>query len=279
MKKILALLLVMIMLFSLAACDQGTDTNDNVSPTGGNENNGNTNQPTDPPTDPPTNPPTEPPTEPPTDAPVTFTATPVKDARDAFIAKIIAFTQNNAANESETSGGKVDEEDPNGNVSGGSSTEIWHILTFKESHDLNLFLHDGNNIASQNEEWATIEKKSDDVTGDVTYTIKISYELVCDSFATAAALAKADAYRLPTFFGIEPSDVYFKLVATTTAKTKQVTVLTDDDLTKQMNGEYTHISALRNTNRGGTGSINVKIQKADDGTYLYRSDFSFKVSP
>lgn len=279
MKKILALLLAMIMLFSLAACGQGTDANGSASPTGGSDDTGNTNPPTDPPTDPPTNPPTEPPTEPPTDAPVTFTATPVKDARDAFIAKIIAFTQNNAANESETSGGTVDPEDPNGNVSGGSTIETWHILTFTEGHDLNLFLHDGNNIAAQNEEWATIEKKTDDTTGDVTYTVKISYELVCDSFAAAAALAKADAYRLPTFFGIEPSEVYFKLVATTTAKTKQVTVLTDDDLTKQMNGEYTHISALRNTNRGGTCSINVKIQKTGDGAYLYRSDFSFKVSP
>ena len=275
MKKILALLLVMIMLFSLAACDKGNNNADDPTTPPASDNN----DPTEPPTNPPTDPPTEPPTTPPTDAPATFTATPVKDARDAFLAKIIAYTQNNAASGSETDGGKQDEEDINGNVSGGSKTDIWHIVTFSEGHELNLFLHDSNDLAAKNEEWATIEKKSDESTGDVTYTVKLSYELLCDSFNAAAALAKADAFRLPTFFGIDPSEVNFSLVATTTAKTKKVTVITDDDLTKQMNGEYKHITAQRITNKGGTCTITVKIQKQADGNYLYHSEFSFKVSP
>jgi len=273
MKKIFALLLAFVMVFTLAACnttDSGSDdpTDAPTDPNG-----------TEAPTDAPTEPPTEAPTEAPTDAPVTFTATPVKDTRDAFITKIIAYTQSNAASSSESSGGSVDEEDPNGNASGGSQTDIWHIVTFKEGHELNLFLHDANDLTAKNEEWATIEKKSDETTGDVTYTVKLNYELLCDSFATAAAMAKEDAYRLPTFFGIESSEVNFSLVATTTAKTKKVTVLTDDDLTQQMNGEYKHITAQRTTNKGGTCSITVKIQKQADGQYLYHSEFSFKYSP
>ena len=51
MKKTLALLLVMVMLFSLAACGQNTDANSAASPTGGNEDSSNTNPPTAP-TDP-----------------------------------------------------------------------------------------------------------------------------------------------------------------------------------------------------------------------------------
>lgn len=274
MKKILALLLVMVMLFTLAACDKNTggDTSGTEEPSGTEDPNV---------TEPPTGG-TEDSTNPPDNSngenTDTFVATPTKYTKDAFIAKIVAYTQNNNSNESqfvEISGGEDDLRGENGYY-----LDKWHIMSFSEGHDFNLFLYTLNALADQSESWVDIEKQNNEYTGDVSYTVKISYEISCDSLSTAIALAKDDAYRLPSFFEITPSEVYFSLVAKGTNKATKVSALTDNDLTKLANGDYQYISALRSAgNRGGvTCSTKIQIQKATDGQYLYNSEFNLKFS-
>ena len=159
-----------------------------------------------------------------------FVATPPKYTKDEFVAKIMAYINNTDPTESYLYGesDKIPKDEK-------KYVEQYSIKDFNEKHEFNLFLHKTNSCEGN---WVTIEKWDYQFTDQVVYQISLNYTITCNTLAEAFAYAKIDAYRLAPFCELSSSQVSYALLKQGFPKTTAVSKLTDTDFEKLANGEY-----------------------------------------
>lgn len=200
-----------------------------------------------------------------------FVATPPKYTKDEFVAKVMAYINNNAPTESYLYG----EADhiPNDEK---KYVEQYDIKDFNEKHEFNLFLHTTNSYEGK---WVKIEKWDYKFTDEVAYLISLNYTITCNNLAEAVAYAKNDAYRLAPFCELSSSQVVYTLLKQGLPKTTVVSKLTDADFEKLANGEYKTI--MSNIGAGVADGyscyFSTEISQLQNGQYEYRALVSLQI--
>lgn len=234
MKKILALLLALVMLFALTAC-----TGDDDTPTDGED---------------------------PTEAQGTeddFDPEPAKYTRDEFFARLEGYTSNHEPDKKSHYDEGYDPEQENG------FKEIFYVTDFVEEHELNLFLHETNHAeGEQLRGWLIIDQFRYEYISRTTYSVSLYYVIPCQTLEEAVALAKNDGYCLAPFYGLDTSDLNFY----TRVDGKRETIqLTDEALGKLASGEYASIFGSPGSflESGDSCRIDIDIRQTKDGAYEY----------
>ena len=200
-----------------------------------------------------------------------FVATPPKYTKDEVVAKMMAYINSHSPNESYYYGesDKVPKDEK-------KYVEEYHIKDFSENHEFNLFLHKTN---SCEDNWVTITKSDYEFTDMIAYSFGVSYTITCNTLAEAIAYAKNDAYRLAPFCELSSSQVSYALLKQGFPKTTAVSKLTDTDFEKLANGEYkTIVSNLEaGVADGYSCSIGAQICQLPNGQYEYHGGLGLQI--
>lgn len=202
-----------------------------------------------------------------------FVATPPKYTKDEFVSKLMAYINNHAPNES------YHYQDEHFPETENKYIEEYYVKDFNEKHELNLFLHKTNSHTGFNGEWVKIEKWDYQFTDKVVYQISLNYAISCNTLAEAIAYAKNDAYRLAPFCELSSSQVIYALLKQGLPKTTAVSKLTDTDFEKLANGEYKTI--MSNIEAGVAVGyycyFSTEISQLQNGQYEYRALVSLQI--
>lgn len=234
MKRILALLLVLSMLFALTACsgDDNNQTGNNDPTTGG-------------------------------ETEEVFEPQPTKYGRNEFLSRVESYVASHTPDRKYHYDEGFDPEQENG------FKEVYYVKDFTEEDELNLFLHEINMTeGSQMSGWIVIDQFRYEFIPRTTYSISVFYTIPCATLEEAIGYAKNDAYRVAPFYGLEPAAMKFY---TNAGNEKKEIRLTDEDFQKLVAGEYTGIIGIPSGTLIGEDAcrIEVKITQAKDGTYEY----------
>lgn len=200
-----------------------------------------------------------------------FVATPPKYTKDELVAKVMAYINNNAPTESYLYGeaDHIPKDEK-------KYVEQYYVKDFNEKHEFNLFLHKTNSYEG---EWVKIEKWDYKFTDEVVYQISLNYAISCNTLAEAVACAKNDAYRLAPFCELSSSQVSYALLKQGLPKTTAVSKLTDSDFEKLANGEYKTI--MSNIEAGVADGyschFSTEINQLQNGQYEYRALVSLQI--
>ncbi|MBR6502310.1 MAG: hypothetical protein IKT42_02600 [Clostridia bacterium] len=200
-----------------------------------------------------------------------FVATPPKYTKDEFVAKIMAYINNTDPTESYLYGesDKIPKDEK-------KYVEQYNIKDFNEKHEFNLFLHKTNSCEGN---WVTIEKWDYQFTDQVVYQISLNYTIACNTLAEVIAYAKNDAYRLAPFCELSSSQVSYALLKQGFPKTTAVSKLTDTDFEKLANGEYKTI--MSNVEAGVADDyschFSTEISQLQNGQYEYCALVSLQI--
>lgn len=200
-----------------------------------------------------------------------FVATPPKYTKDEFVAKVMAYINNNAPTESYLYGeaDHIPKDEK-------KYVEQYYVKDFNEKHEFNLFLHKTNSYEG---EWVKIEKWDYKFTDEVVYQISLNYTITCNTLAEAIAYAKNDAYRLAPFCELSSSQVSYALLKQGLPKTTVVSKLTDADFEKLANGEYKTI--MSNIEAGVADGyschFSTEINQLQNGQYEYHVMVSLQI--
>ena len=277
MKKILALLLALIMLFAMTACGENEEiiptgngnTGGNQTSTEGNKDNtgsteapaggannstgGNTNTPAD---------------KEDNDGTLdNFEPTATKFTREELLAVLDGYTGNANPDREDHHEDGLYPEDENG------FKKTYLVKTFAEDHALNLFLHTTNEAAAKMANgWATIDRFDYEFIDRTKYTTTFYYTITCEALTQAIEYAKNDGYRMASFYGLSLDAMKYTV---NSGKQKKEVQLTDTVLGKLATGEYTNASGSIKlpTQYEDSCKIEINIAKKADGQYEY----SYKV--
>ena len=200
-----------------------------------------------------------------------FVATSPKYTKDEFVAKVLAYINNNVPTESYLYGeGNHIPDDEKKHV------EQYNIKDFNEKHEFNLFLHTTNSYEG---EWVKIEKWDYKFTDEVVYQINLNYTITCNTLAEAIAYAKNDAYRLAPFCELSSSQVIYTLLKQGLPKTTVVSKLTDADFEKLANGEYMTIMSVLDAGvaDGYSCHFSTEISQLQNRQYEYHVMVSLQI--
>ena len=231
MKKILALLLVLVMLLAMTACTGGNET-----PTGDGGQSGGRND---------------------------YYHTEPLYTRDEFVVKLMDYARShNPDKKSHYEEGYIPEEQ-NG------FQEWYYIKDFSEEHELNLFMYPVNFAEdTQPNGWLVIDRFRYEFKDQTDYTVTLHYTEYYETLQMATANARNDAYRLAPYFGFGPEEMRFY---TYVDGKRQYIELDQAACEKLVSGEYSKITGLPNgilPNDDGC-VIEITIQKAETGWYEY----------
>jgi len=200
-----------------------------------------------------------------------FVATSPKYTKDEFVAKVLAYINNNTPTESYLYGeaDHIPKDEK-------KYVEQYYVKDFNEKHEFNLFLHKTNSYEG---EWVKIEKWDYKFTDEVVYQISLNYAISCNTLAEVVACAKNDAYRLAPFCELSSSQVSYALLKQGLPKTTAVSKLTDSDFEKLANGEYKTI--MSNIEAGVADGyschFSTEINQLQNGQYEYRALVSLQI--
>ena len=200
-----------------------------------------------------------------------FVATSPKYTKDEFVAKVMAYINNNAPTESYLYGEADHIPDDEKKY-----VEQYNIKDFNEKHEFNLFLHTTNSYEGK---WVKIEKWDYKFTDEVVYQINLNYTITCNTLAEAIAYAKNDAYRLAPFCELSSSQVIYTLLKQGLPKTTVVSKLTDADFEKLANGEYMTIMSNLDAGvaDGYSCDFSTEISQLQNGQYEYHVMVSLQI--
>lgn len=200
-----------------------------------------------------------------------FVATSPKYTKDEFVAKVLAYINNNTPTESYLYGeaDHIPKDEK-------KYVEQYYVKDFSEKHEFNLFLHKTNSYEG---EWVKIEKWDYKFTDEVVYQISLNYAISCNTLAEAIAYAKNDAYRLAPFCELSSSQVSYALLKQGFPKTTAVSKLTDTDFEKLANGEYKTIMSNIEAGVavGYSCHFSTEISQLQNGQYEYRALVSLQI--
>lgn len=232
MKKILALLLALTLLFALSACTGNEDT----TPDGG---------------------------EKPTGGVGEFEVVDAKYHRNMFVSKLEEYMASHKPNQKFHHDDGYDPELENG------FKEVYIVEDFDEDDPLNLFLYGLNYAEGKNTRgWLVIDRFRYEHIDRETYSVIVRYTIHCAGLAEAIANAKNDAYRLGPFYGQEISTV--KFYAKEAGKRKEV-LPTDETFEKLLSGAYTDFYAtpVLSADWDDGCRLDIKIVKTTEERYEY----------
>lgn len=288
MKKILALLLALSMLFALTAC--GGD--DKTTPTG--ESTGETTSTTESTNDATdgTEDSTQGTIENPADGETTDSTdtgenqtgtadsvAPLKYTRDEFLAKLNEYMSNHTPDR--TSHFQDDYAPQEENF----FSETYIVTDFSENHELNLLLHKSNNaVGKQANGWIVAEKWDYEYSDETAFLINLYYTIPCETFEEAVAYAKTDAYRIAPFYGLTQSQIEFTVIdienIKESGKKPKPIQMTDEDLMKIAEGKYSVAGAVVGSSLTGGDScqVHIAIDPTTDGKYEYSYSLKIQVN-
>ena len=209
----------------------------------------------------------------------TDSVAPLKYTRDEFFAKVKEYIANHTPVETYH---YEDDFDPQKENYAGKR---YQDANFAENHEMNLFLHKTSTLSDywfpgNNGVWVGVEQRNYDYTGEVYYGVGIDYTIPCETLTELCDSVRTDAYRLASFYGVPTSMLDIYTIQTTGGKKNIKLQLTDEEIERVITYETPTIG-VKFTEKPVAGercSLQIIPAKSADGKYEYTIKFDFSVS-